>query len=148
LSLVADVASHLPVIFPMHPRTRDSVARFGLDHMLDHGQLLVTPPLGYLDTLGLLKDARVILTDSGGVQEEALMLGVPCITLRDSTERPCTIDCGGNTLVAQDHARAMQVLADILLGVRGPGHKPALWDGHAAQRIASQTQAWLAERRG
>ncbi len=148
LDLVASVARELPVIFPMHPRTREMVARFGMEDMLDRSNLLVTSPLGYLDMLGVLKDARVILTDSGGLQEEALMLGVPCITLRDSTERPCTLDGGGNTLVARDRAQAMRVLADVLLGVRRPGKKPALWDGHAAQRIARVTLAWLAERQG
>jgi UDP-N-acetylglucosamine 2-epimerase (non-hydrolysing) len=148
LELVAGVAHELPVIFPMHPRTRDMVARFGLQHLLDHPALLVTDPLGYLEMLGVLKDARVILTDSGGLQEEALMLGVPCITLRDSTERPCTVDGGGNTLVSRDRGLALRVVADVLLGVRGPGSRPALWDGHAAQRIAQVTQAWLAERKG
>jgi UDP-N-acetylglucosamine 2-epimerase (non-hydrolysing) len=148
LELVASVAHELPVIFPMHPRTRDMVARFGLAQMLEHPDLLVTGPLGYLEMLGVLKDARVVLTDSGGLQEEALMLGIPCITLRDSTERPCTLDGGGNTLVAGDHAQALLVLADVLLGVRGAGHKPALWDGHAAERIARVTHAWLAERQG
>jgi UDP-N-acetylglucosamine 2-epimerase (non-hydrolysing) len=148
LDLVASVAHELPVIFPIHPRTRDMVARFGLEYMLDRPELLVTGPLGYLEMLGVLKDARVILTDSGGLQEEALMLGVPCITLRDSTERPCTLDGGGNTLVAGDHAQALRVLADVLLGVRGAGKQPDLWDGHAAQRIAQVTRDWLAERQG
>ncbi len=146
LDLIGSVAHELPVIFPMHPRTRDMVNRFGMQDMLERPQLLVTGPLGYLDMLGLLKDARVVLTDSGGVQEEALMLGLPCITLRDSTERPCTLEGGGNVLVAHDRAQAMRELADVLLGVRGPGKKPALWDGHAAQRIAGVTRAWLAER--
>ena len=143
LELVAAVATRLPVVFPMHPRTRAMVAEHDLEHLLAPAALFVCGPLGYLEMLGAMKQASVVITDSGGLQEEALVLGVPCITLRESTERPATVACGGNVLVGQHRAMALAALDRVLAGQRPPGAPPALWDGHAAERIAHVTRHWL-----
>lgn len=146
LTLIGAVAQRLPVIFPMHPRTRARMIEFGLEHLLDRPGLLVTAPLGYLEMLGAMKEARVVITDSGGLQEEALVLQIPCITLRDTTERPSTVAYGGNTLTAHDHVRTLAVLDAVLRGEHRPTRRPALWDGHAAARIARLTRNWLSAR--
>ena len=147
-ALVHAVAARLPVILPLHPRTRARLTAGGRLGLLDHPGLMITEPLGYLDMLGAMRDAQVLITDSGGVQEEALVLGVPCITLRDSTERPSTLEAGGNVLVGNDSAMALATLDAVLGGAHRPGPPPASWDGQAATRIAQRTRAWLAERSG
>jgi UDP-N-acetylglucosamine 2-epimerase (non-hydrolysing) len=143
LDLLHACAERLPVLFPLHPRTRAAVAAYGLEAMLDHRHIVVAEPLAYLDMLGAMCTACAVLTDSGGMQEEALALGVPCLTLRDTTERPVTLDCGGNVLVAQSRARLAAALDDVLAGGGRPHTQPALWDGQAAARIAEATCAWL-----
>lgn len=132
VGVLREVSQDLPLVFPMHPRTRARCEAAGIEL----GQRIhVLPPLSYMDFLGLWKDAAVILTDSGGLQEESTALGVRCVTLRESTERPATISEGTNTLVGTDPER-------ILAGVRAtlarpPSEKrPRHWDGHAAERIA------------
>jgi UDP-N-acetylglucosamine 2-epimerase (non-hydrolysing) len=133
LTAVTIIAEHLPVVFPVHPRTRQRMCQFGLDTAL--GNVILTEPLGYIDFLSLTSHARVILTDSGGLQEEATALGIPCLTLRDTTERPITVTHGTNEVVGSDSGT-------ILAGFRracssaGPAARPDLWDGHAAGRIA------------
>jgi UDP-N-acetylglucosamine 2-epimerase (non-hydrolysing) len=130
LAIVGDVARELPVIFPVHPRTQ---AR--LDGARVPPGLLLTPPKGYLDFLQLLDGARLVLTDSGGIQEETTALGVPCLTLRDNTERPITCEVGSNVLCGRDRDKVRRALADILDGSFDVGRRPELWDGHAAERI-------------
>ncbi|MGZ3184198.1 MAG: non-hydrolyzing UDP-N-acetylglucosamine 2-epimerase [Telluria sp.] len=137
------VCEQTPVVFPLHPRTRKMIDAFGLAFMLDHHRLLVLPPLDYLEMLGLLKDARVVLTDSGGIQEETTALGVPCLTLRDNTERPVTVEAGTNTLVGRSQDAILAAYRDILANGGKAGRIPPLWDGHAAPRIAAATLRWL-----
>ena len=143
LETAATISKRTPVIFPMHPRTRATIQKFGLDALLDSADILLLPPMGYLEMLGLMKDARVVLTDSGGIQEETTALGVPCITLRENTERPVTIEEGTNTLAGQDPARIVALSREILATGGKRGRIPALWDGHAAPRIAASLRAWL-----
>ncbi len=137
LGMLRHTADRLPVAFPMHPRTRNAAERFGLAGLLDHPRIAVLPPAPYLTMLGLMRDARVVVTDSGGVQEETTGLGVPCLTLRESTERPITADAGTNTIIGLSRARFEATLHDILTNGGKAGRRPDLWDGHAAERIVA-----------
>jgi UDP-N-acetylglucosamine 2-epimerase (non-hydrolysing) len=152
LGALAEVAQQLPLVFPIHPRTRKMVDRFGLRPLLRElpdtapdaltPGIHVTEPLGYHAFLDLWKDATVALTDSGGLQEETTALGIPCLTIRENTERPVTVTEGTNTLVGTDPARIVAEAELILAGGGKAGRIPALWDGKAAERIV----AALAER--
>jgi UDP-N-acetylglucosamine 2-epimerase (non-hydrolysing) len=135
MGALSSVAEELPLAFPVHPRTRQNLERFGI---VLHPAIELLPPLPYMEFLGLWKDAAVVLTDSGGLQEETTALGVPCITLRHNTERPVTVDEGTNTLVGTDPARIVEQARRVLAGAGKAGRRPHLWDGHAAQRIAQQ----------
>lgn len=135
------VAAQLPLIFPVHPRTRANLERFGL--MLDDN-ITLTGPLSYMDFLNLWKDAVLVMTDSGGLQEETTALGVPCLTLRHNTERPITVDEGTNSLVGTDPAIIVQEAQNILNHGAKQGRRPALWDGMAAQRIVAHLGECLA----
>jgi len=104
------------------------------------------PPQGYLEMLGLMSGATLVLTDSGGMQEETTALGVPCLTLRENTERPITIEQGTNTLVGRDRSAIERAFGDIMSGHGKRGRVPELWDGHAADRIAAHLFDWLAHR--
>lgn len=143
LETVLKISRRLPVIFPMHPRTRSMIERFGLEGVLDVPELLLLPPMGYLEMLGLMKDARVMLTDSGGIQEETTALGVPCITLRNNTERPITVEEGTNTIAGQDPERILAAFEDILHSGGKAGRVPEFWDGQASTRIAAAIRGWL-----
>ena len=123
----------LPVVFPVHPRTRAAIAQ-KLGGRAP--RVMAIDPLGYLDFLALMADARFVLTDSGGVQEETTALGVPCLTLRNNTERPITISEGTNTLAGTDPVAIRDELKKLRAGETQRGRVPALWDGHAAERIA------------
>jgi len=143
LSVLADVAGRLPLVFALHPRTRANIERFGLAQLIDPRRIAVLPPQGYLETLGLMTGATLVLTDSGGMQEESTALGVPCLTLRDNTERPITVEQGTNTIVGTDRATILACVDDILAGRGKRGRVPELWDGHAGQRIAADLWQWL-----
>ena len=143
LETILKISARLPVIFPMHPRTRDMIQKFGLSQMLDVPTVLQLPPMGYLEMLGLMKDARVVLTDSGGIQEETTALGVPCITLRNNTERPITVDEGTNTIAGLNSAKILPIFEEIMLTGGKAGRIPELWDGHASTRIAAEILSWL-----
>ena len=132
LGAVDAVAAEVPVIFPVHPRTHQRIAQAGVRH---HPQLRMISPVGYLDFLCLMSKATLVLTDSGGIQEETTALGVPCLTLRENTERPVTISDGTNLLVGADPARIIAAAKDVLAGKGKAGKIPPLWDGHAARRI-------------
>jgi len=132
LAAVDSVAAEMPVIFPVHPRTQQRISQGGVQL---HGQLRLIPPVGYLDFLCLLSKAKLVLTDSGGIQEETTALGVPCLTLRENTERPITISQGTNLLVGTDPAKIIAAARDTLAGKGKVGRIPPLWDGHAAKRI-------------
>ncbi len=123
------------VIFPIHPRTRKNLSDYNL--LSEENQnLILTDPIGYIDFLTLTKNAELILTDSGGIQEESTYLGVQCITLRTSTERPITVEVGTNQLLGNDLNKAEQTALEVLNGKRKEGKIPELWDGKAAERIA------------
>ncbi|WP_305046468.1 non-hydrolyzing UDP-N-acetylglucosamine 2-epimerase [Geoalkalibacter sp.] len=134
LEALSTIARELPLVFPVHPRTRKRISEFGLDDLLAQGFIL-SEPLGYLDFLKLNKDARIVLTDSGGIQEETTVLGVPCITLRHNTERPITVTAGTNQLVGSDKQQILAAAAKVLGGQAEKKQVPPLWDGHAAGRI-------------
>jgi len=143
LEVLAEVAAELPVVFPIHPRTRQRIETFGLGHLLD-GQgsgsrrIWALPPLGYLEFLSLTSQAKVVITDSGGLQEESTALGIPCLTVRPNTERPITVSEGTSTLVGNDPVKLRCCLEDVLAGRYKTGKCPALWDGHAAERIGER----------
>jgi UDP-N-acetylglucosamine 2-epimerase (non-hydrolysing) len=144
LGILSEVAHSLPLVFALHPRTRHNIERFGLMGRIDARRILLLPPQGYLEMLGLMRDATLVLTDSGGLQEETTALGVPCLTLRENTERPITADQGSNTLVGRDGQAIRTAVADILRGAGKRGRMPELWDGQAAHRIAADLWRWLA----
>jgi UDP-N-acetylglucosamine 2-epimerase (non-hydrolysing) len=127
-----EISDELPLAFPVHPRTRANMEKFGIDL---GPRIELMPPLGYMDFLDLWKDAAMVLTDSGGLQEETTALGVPCITLRENTERPITIEQGTNVLAGTDPAAIMAEARKVLAGDTKTGSRPELWDGKAAERI-------------
>jgi UDP-N-acetylglucosamine 2-epimerase (non-hydrolysing) len=143
LETLNQVAEKLDVVFPIHPRTKATAERFGMGDLLTRPGMRLLPPQGYLEMLGLTRDATVVLTDSGGLQEETTALGVPCITLRENTERPITIAEGTNTLTGPNPEKILQCLADILENGGKRGRIPEYWDGQAADRIAIALRAWL-----
>jgi UDP-N-acetylglucosamine 2-epimerase (non-hydrolysing) len=132
LESLLEVNSQLKVVFPVHPRTRQRIADFGIDA----SKLDLLEPLPYIEFLALQRRATAVVTDSGGIQEETTYLKVPCLTLRNNTERPVTVTMGTNILVGQDGARLSAELAKILEGKQKQGVVPPLWDGRAGQRIA------------
>ena len=133
LRALGELACDLDVVFPIHPRTHNSAMAAGLQPLL--ARLRVTEPLGYLDFLQLMGNARVVITDSGGIQEETTVLGVPCLTLRENTERPATIECGTNRLIGTDPQAMLAAARQIATGYKPSGRLPELWDGHAAERV-------------
>jgi UDP-N-acetylglucosamine 2-epimerase (non-hydrolysing) len=141
-------SQRVPIVFPVHARTRDSLRRLGILESLDRRTgLILTEPLGYLDFLALLAQARLVLTDSGGIQEETTVLGVPCLTLRKNTERPVTVWEGTNRLVDPHDEDAIVAAADEVLSAPMPGvRRPELWDGHAGDRIVEVVVEWLRGR--
>ena len=146
IEALAKVSERLPLVFAVHPRTRGNIEKAGLAGKLKAPGLLAVEPLAYLASLGLMREAKVVVTDSGGMQEETTALGVPCITVRDNTERPITISEGTNTLIGADPARILPIVEDILRTGGKTGRKPALWDGKAAERIAAEAEAFLTAR--
>jgi UDP-N-acetylglucosamine 2-epimerase (non-hydrolysing) len=143
VNVLAKISVNLPLLFALHPRTRARLVAAGLDGKLAEPRILLTSPLGYLDMIGLMKAAQVVITDSGGIQEETTALGVPCLTVRDSTERPITVSEGTNTLVGS----SPDVLLTVFSKINGSGGKrgcvPELWDGRAAGRIVRHVLDFL-----
>jgi len=148
LQTLRRITAHLPLVWPMHPRTHASVERHGLQRLLADVPLAVIPAQGYLEMVGLMRPATLVLTDSGGVQEETTALGVPCLTIRDNTERPITIEQGTNTLVGRAPAAIEAAVADVLAHGGKRGRAPELWDGQTAPRIARHLAAWLTRSYG
>lgn len=133
---LAEIQLRLPVVFPVHPRTRSRLAESGLAARLGSlPDVHLLDPLGYLEFLGLLADAGVVLTDSGGIQEETTILAVPCLTLRENTERPVTVEQGTNRVVGTAREAVVAAVWQALAGERGNGRRPELWDGRAAERV-------------
>jgi UDP-N-acetylglucosamine 2-epimerase (non-hydrolysing) len=148
LGAARTVADQLPLVLPLHPRTAERIERFGLQDEVEGSGILVCPSLGYLDFLGLLADAAIVLTDSGGVQEEATVLGIPCLTLRESTERPITVEAGTNRVVGTRPDDIVSAATAVLDGDRRPGEIPELWDGRAGERIAARLAEEIFELEG
>lgn len=146
LSVLREVSERLPLVFAMHPRTRGNIDRFGLAELVAGENMIILPPQGYLEMLGLMSGATMMLTDSGGIQEETTALAVPCLTLRENTERPITVDQGTNTLVGCDRELILAAVAEILSGGGKRGRTPEYWDGRAAERIAEHLCGWLSRR--
>lgn len=136
LDTLAWLGSQIKVIFPVHPRTRKRIEDLGNDQINKPG-LHIVDPLPYLEFLGLQSRAQVVLTDSGGIQEETTFLGVPCLTLRDNTERPVTVTIGSNVVVGREMGLVRLELERVLNGSHKKGAIPPLWDGHAGERIAN-----------
>ena len=137
-SALAHVSTRVPVLFPVHPRTRKMLADHGLSGMLERSPgLRLVEPMGYLEFLALTSQAKLILTDSGGLQEESTALGVPCLTLRENTERPITVEQGTNLVVGTEPVRISEEADRVLDGQGKKGRVPALWDGRTAERIAA-----------
>jgi UDP-N-acetylglucosamine 2-epimerase (non-hydrolysing) len=151
VSALRDISLKIPVVFPCHPRTRFKLEEFGLikglltpkelSAPINQG-IILFPPLGYNDFLYLWKDAAMVLTDSGGLQEETTSLKIPCLTLRENTERPITIEVGSNLLIGRDMDLLRTSVADILANGPKASTVPELWDGKASQRIAQILSAW------
>lgn len=141
--VLVEVSQRIPLVFPMHPRTRSQLVAHSLCDLLRGARIAVLPPQDYLEMLGLVRRARLVLTDSGGLQEECTALGVPCLTLRQNTERPVTVEQGTNTLVGQDRRAILRGVDAILSGHGKRGRVPDRWDGHAAERIAADLRQWL-----
>jgi len=142
LGAVSVLAMEIPVFFPIHPRTRKNIENFGLERYVagagkDGSGIVLLDPLGYLDFLSLNDRARLVLTDSGGVQEETTVLGVPCLTLRENTERPSTVEHGSNQVVGVNSDRILAAARSALHGPGRPSQRPPLWDGQAAPRIVA-----------
>ncbi|MFQ6605766.1 MAG: non-hydrolyzing UDP-N-acetylglucosamine 2-epimerase [Fidelibacterota bacterium] len=142
ITALVEVATTIPCVFPVHPRTRQKLADFHLADTLEaHPNFYLIDPLGYIDFMALQKESAIVLTDSGGVQEETTCFGVPCLTVRDNTERPITCSAGTNTLIGTDYTRIPQAVRQTL--AHPPkGQIPPLWDGKAGQRIADILSAY------
>lgn len=147
LVILADVSQVLPLVWPLHPRTRANVDRFGLAYLLDTPRIVVLPPQGYLQMVALMSSATLVLTDSGGVQEETTALSVPCLTMRDSTERPITVEQGTNVVVGRDRNLVLSLVEDVMKTGGKRGHMPEMWDGHAAERIVDHLNSWILNRK-
>jgi UDP-N-acetylglucosamine 2-epimerase (non-hydrolysing) len=143
LGALFEISKSLPLIFPVHPRTRARIELFGVKIP---DSVTLTPPLPFMEFLNLWKDAVVVLTDSGGLQEETTSLGIPCLTLRENTERPVTADIGTNVVVGTDAGKIVAEARKVIAGTHKKGQQPRLWDGNAAQRIAAHMIDWLRAR--
>ena len=136
LEALVSISEKLPVIFPAHPRTRANIEKFGFAERIEKSNIRLIEPLGYLDFMNLYSGAKLVLTDSGGLQEETTALTIPCLTLRENTERPITISHGTNVLVGTNSDKIKRAAFEILAQTTTPNAKiPPLWDGHAAERI-------------
>ena len=144
---LVQASRQLPLFFPVHPRTRANLHRYGLEGRLLSGRIHVLEPLGYLEMIGMMAQARIVLTDSGGIQEETTALGIPCLTLRENTERPITVTEGTNTVVGVDPERIMSTFQEVMENGGKQGRIPELWDGQAAKRIADVLERWVKEVR-
>jgi UDP-N-acetylglucosamine 2-epimerase (non-hydrolysing) len=141
LSQMIRTSDFLPLVFPLHPRTRARITQFGLDALLKRGNVIVTDPLDYLDFMHLVKNAKLVITDSGGVQEETTYIGIPCLTARENTERPITIEMGTNKLVQID--KIFESVQETL-NMKNKTHViPDNWDGHSSKRIVAHIERIL-----
>lgn len=138
VEVLVKISADLPLVFPVHPRTGQMLKNSGLLSQLEQARgVHLAPPLGYLPFLSLTSQAKVIVTDSGGLQEESTVLGIPCLTMRNNTERPITVDVGTSTLIGNDAEKLERALLQVLAGSYKVGRCPELWDGRASERIAN-----------
>ena len=138
------VARFVPVVLPIHPRTKESFRKFGfLDALAATAGLRLAEPMGYFDFIGLVARCKLVLTDSGGIQEETTYLGIPCFTMRENTERPSTTSVGTNVLIGSDLNRLRSELENISAGTFKRGSVPPLWDGRTAERVVADIEAFL-----
>ena len=148
VEFLIEISSQLAIAFPVHPRTRKKLEEFGLLRRLEaHPAIHLLPPLGYIENLGYMREARIVLTDSGGIQEETSYLGVPCLTLRENTERPATLTSGTNMLVGNDFVLARQLVCDVLRDSYKKGSPIPGWDGRAAERVVEALTGFLEKDR-
>jgi UDP-N-acetylglucosamine 2-epimerase (non-hydrolysing) len=145
LRLLSELSQRLPLVFAVHPRTIAAAARMGLDSLIAPGKrdLICVGPQPYVDSLSLLAGSSVVLTDSGGLQEETAALGIPCLTLRENTERPVTVTLGTSRLVGNDTHKISVAFDDVLSGRWKKAQPIPLWDGHAGERIAAELASWV-----
>jgi len=136
LDLILEVSKKKKIFFPVHPRTKKNMEKFGLLGPLNN-DVIITDPIGYIDFIALVKNSGLVITDSGGIQEETTFLGIPCVTLRNSTERPITVEIGTNYLVGENIQSARKYIDEIISGKNKKGSIPELWDGKAAERIVN-----------
>jgi UDP-N-acetylglucosamine 2-epimerase (non-hydrolysing) len=143
--LFLDLARDMPLVFAVHPRTIAVAERSGIADLIKPGQdrLICLGPQPYLDTISLVDGAAVVLTDSGGLQEETSVLGVPCLTLRENTERPVTVRLGTSRLVGNDATKIVAAFAVIMRGAWPAGQPIPLWDGRAGERVATELANWI-----
>ena len=134
IDAVNEISIEKKVVFPIHPRTTNNMKKFGLSNKLNKA-IIQLPPIGYIDFLSLTKNAKLVVTDSGGIQEETTFLGVQCITVRNNTERPITSDIGTNHMIGTDFNKVVTASKEILSGRKKIGLIPELWDGKASERI-------------
>ncbi len=148
LDLLHELADDIPLVFPVHPRTSASAKRLGLESLLqpDQNRLFCIPPQPYLESISLLADTAVVLTDSGGLQEETSVLGIPCLTLRENTERPITLELGTSRLVGNNPEKIRTAFQKALSGTWPCGQPIPLWDGKAANRVVKELVDWLNRR--
>ncbi|MET0321893.1 MAG: UDP-N-acetylglucosamine 2-epimerase (non-hydrolyzing) [Duganella sp.] len=146
LETVVRLSAELPVLFPLHPRTRAMIRQYELAPLLDAPGLACMQPQPYLNMLSMMQHARVVLTDSGGVQEETTALGIPCLTLRENTERPVTVTEGSNAIAGRDPSVILALSRDILRYGGKAGRIPQYWDGRTADRIGAVVAKWLSVR--
>ena len=146
IGALESIGKDIPIIFPVHPRTTNMINEFGLDNRINQvPNLILTKPVGYLDFLALMKYSKVVLTDSGGLQEETTALGIPCITLRENTERPITVEEGTNTIVGNKPENIVKEWKNISINGGKSGRIPELWDGKTAERICDILVDYLKE---
>jgi UDP-N-acetylglucosamine 2-epimerase (non-hydrolysing) len=144
---IIPIARRVPIVFPMHPRTRKRLAAHGIEELVASAPgIVITEPMGYLDFISLTSTAQLVLTDSGGIQEETTLLGIPCLTLRDSTERPVTVTAGTNRVVGRDAERIVAEAFSVLDGTPPKAHVPELWDGRAGERIIQRLEGQMLRR--
>ena len=138
------ISENIPIIFPAHPRTTKMISEFGLENRINRNpNFVMKEPLGYLDFVALMKHAKVVITDSGGLQEETTALGIPCITIRENTERPITVEQGTNTIVGNSKEKIIKEWKNILKTGGKKGRIPEMWDGKTAQRTAGEIIEYL-----
>jgi len=143
VSILEAIREQVRVIFPVHPRTKQSLERFSLIDKLTQGdRISMVDPMGYLEFMQLLTRATLVMTDSGGIQEETTYFGIPCLTLRENTERPATVEMGTNKLVGMERKKIEQSIRDILQGHWRRGAVPPFWDGHTAERVIDTLLLW------